>query len=137
MADALISASFLPDGSLTAAAPNGGIARVEMIEHTARFERRLWPVTDTVWCMVGNGLSNQTFVEGPGGLIVIESSASDGAGVISIVSPASVAEIGCSNVSVGGMKPSVNGACSSLRKARPIPHPTSASGPSLGSSIPN
>ena len=72
MADALISASFLPDGSLTAAAPNGGIARVEMIEHTARFERRLWPVTDTVWCMVGNGLSNQTFVEGPGGLIVID-----------------------------------------------------------------
>ena len=25
-----------------------------------------------MWCAVGNGLSNQTFVEGPDGLIVID-----------------------------------------------------------------
>ena len=43
-----------------------------MIEHRTRFERRLHEVTDGVWCVVGNGLSNQTFVEGPDGLIVID-----------------------------------------------------------------
>jgi alkyl sulfatase BDS1-like metallo-beta-lactamase superfamily hydrolase len=67
-----VPASFHDDDSLTVTAPNGARARGEMVEHTARFERRLWPVTDGVWCMVGNGLSNQTFVEGPGGLIVID-----------------------------------------------------------------
>ena len=67
-----VPASFHADDSLSVAAPNGGLVRREMVEHTARFERRLWPVTDGVWCMVGNGLSNQTFVEGPDGLIVID-----------------------------------------------------------------
>ena len=43
-----------------------------MIEHRARFERRLHAATDGVWCVVGNGLSNQTFVEAPDGLIVID-----------------------------------------------------------------
>ena len=72
MTEPTLPASFHPDDSLTVAAPNGGVARSEMVEHTERFERRLWPVTDGVWCMVGNGLSNQTFVEGPHGLIVID-----------------------------------------------------------------
>jgi len=67
-----VPASFHDDDSLTVTAPNGGRARAEMVEHTERFERRLWPVTAGVWCMVGNGLSNQTFVEGPDGLIVID-----------------------------------------------------------------
>jgi alkyl sulfatase BDS1-like metallo-beta-lactamase superfamily hydrolase len=67
-----VPASFHADDSLTGTAPNGGLARREMVEHTERFERRLWQVTDGVWCMVGNGLSNQTFVEGPEGLIVID-----------------------------------------------------------------
>ena len=67
-----LPASFHHDESLTVTAANGGLARREMVEHTARFERRLWPVGDRVWCMVGNGLSNQTFVEGPEGLIVVD-----------------------------------------------------------------
>ena len=67
-----VPASFHHDDSMTVTAPNGGLTRIEMAEHTERFERRLWPVTDGVWCMVGNGLSNQTFVEGPGGLIAID-----------------------------------------------------------------
>ena len=65
-------ASFHKDDSLTVAAANGGLARNEMIEHTARFTPRLCAVTDNVRCVVGNGLSNQTFVEGPDGLIVID-----------------------------------------------------------------
>ena len=42
------------------------------VEHTARFTRRFHEVTDGVWCLVGNGLSNQTFIEGPAGLICID-----------------------------------------------------------------
>ena len=67
------SASFWPDDSRTATAPNGAVGRRELIEHTALFERKLWAVCPGVWCLVGNGLSNQTFVEGPEGLIAIDS----------------------------------------------------------------
>lgn len=66
------SASFHHDDSMTITAPNGGLAHRDTVAHTARFERRLWNVREGVWCMVGNGLSNQTFVEGPDGLIVID-----------------------------------------------------------------
>ncbi len=68
----VIAASFDPDDERVATAHNGGVARAEMIEHRARFDRRLHTVADGVWCVVGNGLSNQTFVEGPDGLIVID-----------------------------------------------------------------
>ncbi len=62
----------LDPASEPAVGPNGARARAEMIEHTARFERRLCAVRPGVWCLVGNGLSNQTFVEGPDGLIAID-----------------------------------------------------------------
>ncbi len=68
----MIPASFDPDDGRVGTADNGGVARSEMIEHRGRFERRLHAVTDNVWCAVGNGLSNQTFVEGPEGLVVID-----------------------------------------------------------------
>ncbi len=68
----VLPASFDPDASRVATAPNGGVARREAIEHATRFERRVHRVRDGVWCVVGNGLSNQTFVEGPGGLIAID-----------------------------------------------------------------
>jgi glyoxylase-like metal-dependent hydrolase (beta-lactamase superfamily II) len=54
------------------AAPNGGLAHRASVAHGERFERKLWKVRDDVWCMVGNGLSNQTFIEGPEGLIAID-----------------------------------------------------------------
>jgi alkyl sulfatase BDS1-like metallo-beta-lactamase superfamily hydrolase len=65
-------ASFHPDGSETVPAPNGGLAHRASVAHGERFERKLWKVRDGVWCMVGNGLSNQTFIEGPDGLIAID-----------------------------------------------------------------
>ena len=68
----VIAASFDPDDGRVTSAHNGGLARIEMVEHRTRFERRLHEVADRVWCVVGNGLSNQTFVEGPDGLIVID-----------------------------------------------------------------
>ncbi len=72
MSAPVLPASFDQDAARVATAGNGGLARVEMIEHRTRFERRLHTVTDGVWCAVGNGLSNQSFVEGPDGLIVID-----------------------------------------------------------------
>ena len=68
----VLPASFDPNEARVAAASNGAIARQEAIAHAERFERRLHRVTDGLWCVVGNGLSNQTIVEGPDGLIVID-----------------------------------------------------------------
>jgi alkyl sulfatase BDS1-like metallo-beta-lactamase superfamily hydrolase len=67
-----LPASFHPDDALTVAVANGGLLHRASAEHGERFERKLWKVRDDVWCMVGNGLSNQTFVEGPDGLIAID-----------------------------------------------------------------
>ncbi len=52
--------------------PVGQIANEELIKHSARLEKKLWNVSSGVWCLVGNGLSNQTFIEGPEGLIIID-----------------------------------------------------------------
>jgi len=65
-----IKASFEPGQSTTG--PKGQVAHPLNISHTARLERKLYEVGDRAWCMVGNGLSNQSFVEGPEGLIVID-----------------------------------------------------------------
>ena len=67
-----LPASFHPDDGFTVEAANGGLIHSASAEHGERFARKLWKVCDGVWCMVGNGLSNQTFVEGPGGLIAID-----------------------------------------------------------------
>ena len=69
--------------------------------------------------------------------IVIESSASDGAGVNSTSSPANVVVVGSVKVLVGAMNPLVNGACSPRRNSLPRPTLTSPSGPSVGNMIPN
>jgi len=65
-----IKASFEPGQSATG--PKGQVAHPLNIDHTARLGRKLYEVGDRAWCMVGNGLSNQSFVEGPEGLIVID-----------------------------------------------------------------
>lgn len=66
------AASFSSDSGVTIADEHGRLGHRAHIEHGSRFERQLFTVADGVWCLVGNGLSNQTFVEGPGGLIVID-----------------------------------------------------------------
>lgn len=67
-----IPASFDAESSATTRGLNGQLAHKDLIAHTSRFERKLWEVRPGVWCLVGNGLSNQTFVEGPAGLIAID-----------------------------------------------------------------
>ena len=72
MANHVIPASFGADESVVATGVRGQRAHHRQFEQLVRLERRLYEVTDRVWCMVGNGLSNQTFVEGPNGLIAID-----------------------------------------------------------------
>ena len=64
--------AFSTDASVTATDRHGQRAHHGAIAHNARFERTMWSPRAGVWCLVGNGLSNQTFVQGPGGLIVID-----------------------------------------------------------------
>lgn len=67
-----IPASFSPDASVVTTAPAGQVGHRVHIDHTATFERAVHTVRDGVWSIVGNGLSNQNVVEGPDGLIVID-----------------------------------------------------------------
>ena len=66
------SMSFAPDDAETTIGPSGQVGHKDLVAHTARLSRQLYEVRSGVWCMVGNGLSNQTFIEAPEGLIVID-----------------------------------------------------------------
>lgn len=68
-----ITASFSSDPNVIAEAAGGQLGHRDHIAHGARFERRAHRVRPGVWSVVGNGLSNQNFVEGPDGLIAIDS----------------------------------------------------------------
>lgn len=61
------------DRTVITTGASGAIAHRSMIDHSARFERRLHQVADGVWCYVGGGTANITFVDAPDGLIVIDS----------------------------------------------------------------
>ena len=57
---------------MVAAAADGQLGHRDHIAHTDQFERAVHSVREGVWSVVGNGLSNQNFVEGPEGLIAID-----------------------------------------------------------------
>ena len=65
-----IDDSFKP--GVTETGPKGQLAHPATIEHTKRLEKKLYKVGDNAWTLIGNGLSNQSFVEGPEGLICID-----------------------------------------------------------------
>jgi len=67
-----LPASFDRDEGNVVTAAAGQRVHAATVEHMDRLAERLYEVADGVWCMVGNGLSNQTFVEGPEGLIAID-----------------------------------------------------------------
>ncbi len=54
------------------AGPTGIEADQMMFEQTERLRRHWYEVGDDAWCLVGNGLSNQSFVRGPEGIIAID-----------------------------------------------------------------
>ena len=64
--------SSFTDETSTVVGPRGQLGHTELISHTERLKEKLWEVSDGVWCLVGNGLSNQTFVRGPKGIIAID-----------------------------------------------------------------
>jgi alkyl sulfatase BDS1-like metallo-beta-lactamase superfamily hydrolase len=66
------SRSFDVDGGRTVTTPAGQVAHEAHLAQSARLERRLHTVRPGVWCLVGNGLSNQTFVDAPEGIIAID-----------------------------------------------------------------
>lgn len=66
------SRSFEPDGALTDTLATGQIAHRDHIAHSQRLERKFYNIRPGVWCLVGNGLSNQTFVDAPDGIIAID-----------------------------------------------------------------
>jgi len=66
------SRSFEPNGDLSVTLATGQIAHRDHIAQSQRLERNFYTVRPGVWCLVGNGLSNQTFVEAPDGIIAID-----------------------------------------------------------------
>ena len=57
--------------------PRGQLAHRDHVAQTERLIRKVWSPRPGVWSVVGNGLSNQNFVEGPDGLIVIDTGESN------------------------------------------------------------
>ena len=82
------SRSFDHDGGNTITGPAGQRAHAAHFEHGERLAPQLYTVRPGVWTLVGNGLSNQTFVEGPEGVIAIDRITT--AEKIASVSPSSI-----------------------------------------------
>ena len=50
----------------------GQLAHPQLLDHSERLQEEFYQVGENAWCLVGNGLSNQTFVRGPQGIIAID-----------------------------------------------------------------
>ena len=66
------SRSFEASAAHTVTLPGGQIAHAAHAAHDEVLARRFYAVRPGVWCLVGNGLSNQTFIEGPDGIIAVD-----------------------------------------------------------------
>ena len=65
--------SIEADDTRTATSPTGALVHEVALEQSGRLERRLYEVIPEVaWNLVGNGLSNQSFILGPEGIICID-----------------------------------------------------------------
>ncbi len=69
---ALSDRSFALDSSATVTLPGGQIAHRDHAAQSDVIQREFYEVTSGVWCLVGNGLSNQTFIDAPEGIIAID-----------------------------------------------------------------
>ena len=67
-----LSASFAPDDTAVATGPRGQRGHHSAVAHAERLTERFYTLRPGVWTLVGNGLSNQTFVLGPEGVIAID-----------------------------------------------------------------
>ena len=50
----------------------GQTAHPQHLAHSERLKETFYEIGDSAWCYVGNGLSNQTFIRGPEGIIAID-----------------------------------------------------------------
>jgi alkyl sulfatase BDS1-like metallo-beta-lactamase superfamily hydrolase len=64
--------SFESDGSKTVTRPTGAHVHQDHAAQSDVLAKNFYEVRPGVWNFVGNGLSNQTFVEGPDGIIAID-----------------------------------------------------------------
>ena len=71
------SRSFELTDARTVSLPDGSRVHQEHLAQNERLRPRIESPRPGVWCVLGNGLSNQTFVEGPEGIIAIDSGESN------------------------------------------------------------
>jgi len=64
--------SFEDNGANTVTTPSGTRAHRDHVAQSDVLARRFYEVRPGVWNFVGNGLSNQSFIEGPEGIIAID-----------------------------------------------------------------
>jgi len=64
--------SFEPDTRRTVTTDRGAVAHVAHVAHGEVLRRQFIEVRDGVWTFVGNGLSNQSFLAGPEGIVAID-----------------------------------------------------------------
>ena len=69
--------SFERDSRNTITLPSGQITHRDHAEQSQRLVRNFYEVRKDVWCLVGNGLSNQTFIDAPDGIIAIDTGESN------------------------------------------------------------
>jgi len=69
--------SFEPNASNTVTSETGQVAHRDLVDHSKLLVRNFYKVSDQIWCLVGNGLSNQTFIEAPEGIIAIDTGESN------------------------------------------------------------
>ncbi len=67
------SRSFEATSEYTVELADGSRVHRDHLAQNERLQPRLESPRSGVWCAIGNGLSNQTFIEGPGGIIAIDS----------------------------------------------------------------
>ncbi len=68
----MTSRSFEPNSQRTAVAPNGARVHEDHLAQSSVLRRNFYEVRAGVWCLVGNGLSNQTFIDAPEGIIAFD-----------------------------------------------------------------
>ena len=68
----MVARSFESDSGRTVVAPNGARVHVDHLAQSDVLRRNFYEVRPGAWCLVGNGLSNQTFVDAPEGIIAFD-----------------------------------------------------------------
>ena len=69
--------SFEKSAENTVTTSEGFVAHRDLVGHSSRLKRNFYQVGEKVWCLVGNGLSNQTFIDAPDGIIAIDTGESN------------------------------------------------------------